>query len=83
MVTVADKKTVVVTGASSGIGRASVSRMVQAGWQVFATVRKVQDGEQLCSDFGTDVVPVIMDLTDRPSIATAAEQVNSCWVVGG
>src|SRR4051794_12125665 len=72
-----NKNTVVLTGASSGIGRASVSRMVQSGWRVFATVRKTQDGDQLRSDFGESVTPVIMDVTDRPSVSAAAEQVTS------
>ena len=70
-------KTVVITGASSGIGRASVSRMVQSGWRVFATVRKAQDGAQLSSEFGTNVSPVIMDVTDRASTSAAAETVGA------
>lgn len=71
------KKTVVITGASSGIGRSSVSRMVQSGWHVFATVRKTQDGDQLRSDFGASVTPATMDITNRASITAAAEQVTS------
>jgi NAD(P)-dependent dehydrogenase (short-subunit alcohol dehydrogenase family) len=71
------QKTVVVTGASSGIGRSSASRMVQSGWRVFATVRKTQDGDQLRSDLGTSVIPVIMDVTNRASVTAAAEQVAS------
>jgi NAD(P)-dependent dehydrogenase (short-subunit alcohol dehydrogenase family) len=68
-------KTVVITGASSGIGRAAVARMTQAGWKVFATVRKEQDGVDLRSSFGVDVVPVIMDVTDPSSVRAAAERV--------
>ena len=71
------KKTVLITGASSGIGRASVSRMVESGWKVFATVRKMQDGDQLRSDFGTIVVPIIMDVTDPATVTAAAVQVAS------
>ena len=70
-------KTTVITGASSGIGRASVSKMTQSGWHVFATVRRAQDVELLHSDFGSTVTPLIMDMTDRPSINAAAEQVAS------
>src|SRR5215469_12088757 len=65
-------KTVVITGASSGIGRAAVARMAQAGWSVFATVRKEQDGGQLRSDFGASVNPVKLDVTERPSVGAAA-----------
>jgi NAD(P)-dependent dehydrogenase (short-subunit alcohol dehydrogenase family) len=45
-----DRKTVVITGASSGIGRACVSRMSGAGWLVFATVRKASDRDRLRSE---------------------------------
>jgi NAD(P)-dependent dehydrogenase (short-subunit alcohol dehydrogenase family) len=72
-----EKKAVVVTGASSGIGRACVSRMIQSGWRVFATVRKSQDGDKLQSAFGRDLMPAIMDVTDRASINAAAELVSS------
>jgi NAD(P)-dependent dehydrogenase (short-subunit alcohol dehydrogenase family) len=72
---VPNRKTVVITGASSGIGRSSVSRMVQSGWRVFATVRKPQDGDQLRSDFGTNVTPAIMDVTNRASVTATAEQI--------
>jgi NAD(P)-dependent dehydrogenase (short-subunit alcohol dehydrogenase family) len=72
-----DKKTVVVTGASSGIGWASVSRLIQFGWRVFATVRKPADGEKLRSEFGADLEPVTMDVTDRATVVAAAGQVTS------
>ena len=50
------RKTVVITGASSGIGRSSVARMIESGWRVLATVRKVQDGDGLRSELGVNVV---------------------------
>ncbi len=74
---VIEKKTVVITGASSGIGRACVSRMIQSGWRVFATIRKSQDGDGLRLEFGVNLTPVIMDVTDRATVAAAAEQVSS------
>lgn len=71
-----NRKTVVITGSSSGIGRASVARMAQQGWRVFATVRRAADGERLRADFGPSLTPLIMDVTDRASILAAAEQVS-------
>ena len=53
-------KTVVITGASSGIGHACVSRMSRAGWRVFATVRQQSDRDRLRSE--KNVYPVIMDV---------------------
>lgn len=69
-------KSVVITGASSGIGRASVARMVKRGWTVFAGVRKEKDGAQLEAAFGAQVTPILMDVTDHESIVRAAEQVK-------
>jgi NAD(P)-dependent dehydrogenase (short-subunit alcohol dehydrogenase family) len=71
------RKTVMVTGASSGIGWASVVRLIQSGWRVFATVRRSADGDKLWSQFGADLTPVIMDVTDRGSVIAAADQVSS------
>jgi len=72
-----EKKTTLITGASSGIGRASVSRLIRAGWHVFATVRKPQDADSLQSEFGPNITPLIMDVTDRATITEASEQVSS------
>ncbi len=71
------RKTALITGASSGIGRASVLQMARAGWHVFAAVRKIEDGEKLQAENPASVTPVIMDVTDRSSVFAAAEQVSS------
>jgi NAD(P)-dependent dehydrogenase (short-subunit alcohol dehydrogenase family) len=71
------KKSVVVTGASSGIGRACVLQMSRAGWRVFATVRKARDRESLQSEGIVDLVPIMLDVEDRQSIAAAAEEVTA------
>lgn len=71
------QKTVVITGASSGIGRSCVSRMNRTGWQVFATVRKEADRDQLRSEFASNVYPVLMDVENESSIAAAAGEIES------
>ncbi len=70
-------KSVVITGASSGIGRASVLQMSRAGWQVFATVRKPEDGEKLKAEGLPGITPLLMDIEDRSSVLAAAAQVSS------
>jgi NAD(P)-dependent dehydrogenase (short-subunit alcohol dehydrogenase family) len=75
-----NRKSVVITGASSGIGRASVLRMSEAGWLVFATVRKASDRERLRSE---NVYPVIMDVQDVSTIAAAAAEIGSQLKGGG
>lgn len=71
-----DQRTAVVTGASSGIGRACVARLAKAGWRVFAGVRKAEDEANLQEQFGARVTPIRIDVTDRPLIMEAAEKVR-------
>jgi NAD(P)-dependent dehydrogenase (short-subunit alcohol dehydrogenase family) len=62
-------KTVVITGTSTGIGRAAVERMAAEGWTVYAGVRKEADGDQLRTEVAGDVRPVLIDVTNRDQIA--------------
>ncbi|HEY8089180.1 MAG TPA: SDR family oxidoreductase [Polyangiaceae bacterium] len=71
------EKTVVVTGASSGIGRASALLLARRGFRVFAGVRKQKDGDSLRAASGGSVVPVEIDVTDRATIASAAMAVHA------
>jgi NAD(P)-dependent dehydrogenase (short-subunit alcohol dehydrogenase family) len=66
---------VVVTGASSGIGRACTLALDRAGFDVFATVRKPTDGEALRRDASPNLLPVLLDVTEPESIAHAASVV--------
>ena len=58
------QKSVVITGASSGIGHACVVRLVREGFFVFASVRKELDAERLRRDGGDRVMPIALDVTD-------------------
>src|SRR5690349_3102380 len=67
---------VVVTGASTGIGRAAALLLDQRGYRVFAGVRKDEDAESL-SDAGSDrLTPIKIDVTDEKSISSAKEEVQ-------
>jgi NAD(P)-dependent dehydrogenase (short-subunit alcohol dehydrogenase family) len=66
---------VVVTGASSGIGEACARRLAGLGFQVFAGVRKPEDGERLAHEIA-GVTPLRIDVTDADSIAAAAQSVS-------
>ncbi len=72
----ADRRTVLITGASSGIGRACVIRMAQAGWHVFATVRKQSDQDALLAKRFSNIDPILMDVTDASSITAAAAHID-------
>jgi NAD(P)-dependent dehydrogenase (short-subunit alcohol dehydrogenase family) len=62
-------QTVLITGASSGIGKASVALFADRGWNVVATMRNPDDGADLA---GRDNVLVArLDLLDSASIKAA------------
>ena len=66
-------RSVLITGASSGIGEASALRLARAGWRVLAGVRAVADGDRLRVAAGEQLEPVTIDVTDPATIAAAAE----------
>ncbi len=70
-------KSVVITGSSTGIGRACALMLDRNGFRVFAGVRKEADGEALRSVSSESLTPVYIDVTDAGSIQAMAEEVGS------
>jgi NAD(P)-dependent dehydrogenase (short-subunit alcohol dehydrogenase family) len=65
---------VLISGASRGIGRATALRLARSGWTVYATVRQAADGEELVSEAaGHQVVPLQLDVTKDADIAALDE----------
>ncbi|MEY4756236.1 MAG: hypothetical protein RJA34_1134, partial [Pseudomonadota bacterium] len=65
-------KTVLITGASSGIGKATAKRFQSAGWNVVATMRSPEDERELNN---LDRVLVTrLDVLDLPSIQLAVQE---------
>jgi NAD(P)-dependent dehydrogenase (short-subunit alcohol dehydrogenase family) len=67
-------KSVLVTGASSGIGLASAARLARAGWRVVGGVRS-DEAAAAVRDHGVE--PLLLDVTDSQQIAAAAEAVGA------
>ena len=70
-------RSVLVTGASTGIGRATALRLDASGWRVFAGVRREEDAEALRQAGGANLQPLILDITESEQIAAAAERVRT------
>jgi NAD(P)-dependent dehydrogenase (short-subunit alcohol dehydrogenase family) len=69
-------RSVVVTGASTGIGEATARVLAGAGMRVFGSVRRIEDGERLAREIGANFIPVVFDVTDTSAIAQGAAQVD-------
>jgi NAD(P)-dependent dehydrogenase (short-subunit alcohol dehydrogenase family) len=68
-------RSVLITGASTGIGRAAALRMDAEGWRVFAGVRREEDAAALRAATSERLVPVMLDVTDAGQIAAAVAMV--------
>jgi NAD(P)-dependent dehydrogenase (short-subunit alcohol dehydrogenase family) len=71
-----NQMTVVVTGASTGIGAACALDCAGRGMTVFAGVRDARAGEALVAKGGPSLIPITLDVTDEPSIARSVETVQ-------
>jgi NAD(P)-dependent dehydrogenase (short-subunit alcohol dehydrogenase family) len=67
---------VVITGASTGIGRAAALRLARAGFRVFAGVRRESDAESLRREGLPGLAPVALEVSDPASISAAAKTVE-------
>lgn len=65
-------KTIFITGASTGLGRATAELFAARGWKVIATMRKPEDGAALAAIPGVTVLR--LDVTDRAQIEAAAKR---------
>ena len=68
---------VVITGASTGIGWATAKLLLDRGFRVFGSVRKQADADRLGSEFGANFTPLIFDVTDEAAVLTAARAVRN------
>lgn len=76
-------RTVLVTGASTGIGRATALLLDEHGFTVFAGVRKREDALSLRSAASSSLVPLILDVTKPAEIAKAAKDITKAVGAAG
>ena len=69
-------RSVVITGASTGIGWATAKLLLEHGYRVFGSVRKQADADRLSGEFGEHFMPLIFDVTDEAAVLAAARQVR-------
>ncbi|MEH2487878.1 SDR family oxidoreductase [Bradyrhizobium sp. AZCC 2230] len=69
-------RSVVITGASTGIGWAIAKFLIGRGYRVFGSVRKQADADRLKGEFGQNFTPLLFDVTDEAAVLAAARQVR-------
>ncbi len=67
---------VLVTGASKGIGKATVLHLDALGYTVFGGVRKQADADALTAEASDRLTPLMLDVTNDEQIAAAAEHIK-------
>ena len=70
-------QSVVITGASTGIGWASAKLLLQRGFRVFGSVRKPADADRLRAEFGANFTPLLFDVTNEAAVVAAAREVRA------
>jgi NADP-dependent 3-hydroxy acid dehydrogenase YdfG len=67
-------QSVVITGATTGIGWATAKLLLDRGFRVFGSVRKQADADRLKSEFGANFTPLLFDVTDEAAVLAAARE---------
>lgn len=71
-----NNKAVLITGASTGIGKACALHLDQLGFTVYAGVRRVDDGDRLKAEASERLKPILLDVTLAESIQAAADTIE-------
>ncbi len=74
---------ILITGSSTGIGRACALRMAQKGHRVFAAVRRPEDGEALRRQAPEHIVPLCLDVTREEEIEAIRRTLEQELGAGG
>ena len=70
-------KHILITGVSTGIGHAAAQALVAKGYHVYGSVRRQVDADTLQRELGTQLSPLLFDVTDPAAIAEAARRVET------
>jgi NAD(P)-dependent dehydrogenase (short-subunit alcohol dehydrogenase family) len=68
---------VVVTGASSGIGRQISKSLIENGFRVFGSVRSKADGKDLVNELGETFTPLVFDVTNQKQVLASVKLVEA------
>ena len=73
----AEQRSILITGASTGIGAACAVGLAKRGYEVFAGVRKPEDGERLTQQAAQNLIPVQLDVTRQDTLDAARKTIEA------
>ena len=71
-----NRRTILITGVSSGIGAATAGHFLERGWRVIGTVRKVADAQRLTESWSDSFNPLVLDVTDNDGVEHLRAEVD-------
>ncbi|MBP02015.1 MAG: oxidoreductase [Rhodospirillaceae bacterium] len=69
-------KSAIITGVSTGIGRATCQFLLTENYTVFGSIRSAEDGEYLRNTLGEKFVPLLFDVTNRKEISSTVQTIR-------
>jgi serine 3-dehydrogenase len=66
-------KTILITGATAGFGRAAARRFISGGWNVIGTGRRAERLRDLQEELGDAFLPLEIDMRDREAVESLAD----------
>lgn len=76
------QQNVLITGISSGIGRSAAVFLAEHGFCVYGTVRKQEDADEIKALNNPNLIPLLMDVTDKAQINTIKDQLKDIPLAG-
>jgi 3-hydroxy acid dehydrogenase/malonic semialdehyde reductase len=70
---------VLITGATAGFGAEMARKFIQNGHKVIASGRRKERLDELVAELGDQVLPLVLDVTDKQSITQALASLPSAW----
>jgi len=71
------KPAVLITGVSSGIGRAMAEDLLTRGYLVLGSVRRAEDAGELTAHWPKDFIPLVFDVSDTEALPAVVKQVEA------
>lgn len=73
------KKTALITGATSGIGRATAEVLAQSGYRIVACGRRHDRLQELIDTWGQQIHPLVFDVRDRKAVEEAVASIPEAF----